>query len=375
MGKMALIIVFGSLVTGAMMFTQSKQAHMASTERQADYQEEVLATTIARSALDMAMAQVIQAGTNYDAAVGSINGFLDTGEPNPAGKMSGTMRDGSYEVTAHTINGQVFMVKAKGRHNGKEVEFKKYHRIPMLVAQDWSQLSFEVLKGASGFCHSFYVQRTIPIEYMPEEGSPTDSTSSYPRYGQVSDDGKWFVGEPEMLLPMDKHYELIGNPYVVNDIVLPPGSLINFVMGVSKRFHPRHRCPNRGTMYERFDASRYGFVNYALGVNSEDPEQMQEGDYAMIEQHNTKENTWRIAMEDWATKHKNPEEPRDIKANGYPATGRSAKWDNENNTFGGTGWTGKQDSRGYRQLSNAGAYPDFYDLMVEVNWVTCDGAC
>lgn len=371
MGKLALIVVFGALVVGGVIFSQSKEAHIASSEKQSEYQEEVLAGTIARSAMDMALAMVQQEGSNYDAAVGSLNGFLESGEPDPAGKLTGTIQNGTYQVSAHTVNGQVFMIKAKGMYNDKEVEIKEYHRIPMLVARNWSNLSFEVLKGASGFCHSFYIQRNIPIEFMPKDG---EINEKLPKYGEISEDGEWFVGEPEMLLPMDKHFTLIGKAYPVDDMVLPPGTMVNFVMGVSKRFTSRANCPNRGEMYDRFNANRYGFVNYALGVNSKDPTQMQEGDYAMIEQSSTKDNTWRISMEDWGTKFTNPEQPRDIKANGFPKAHNRAKWNREDKTYGGTGW-GNRDSRGYRELYDAGAYPDFYDLLVEVTWDTCDGPC
>lgn len=349
MGKALYIIVIGTFVAGSVLYIQSSSTKIATTDRQADYQERILAREIARSAKGMAHMRLQQAGANYNAALGSINGFSEGGAAKQTGLYTGAMNKGEYRIKATPIDGQNIKVETVGVYNGIEEKIVSYHRVEMLVVNEPSRLRAEFIDSMAGWCSAVFLQQYIPI-------SPGDSTGA--TTGVVSADGLWFEKYPEMVF--DSGHYRNGESVEPADIVLSTGTRMNFFIGVDKN------CSEEGEWVTEFNADDYDHIHYAMD-HEESVTSMLEGTYSMIELYHADDQTWRIAFEDqnfYSTQQYN-----DIKINGYG----DGYWDTEEGTWGGDGWD--DDADGYRLLGNHGGQPDYSDQVFEIALLPCGGPC
>lgn len=336
MGKALLIIVFGIFVAGGVMYSQSHDTNIASVNRQADYQKELLAREIARSAYGIAQLKLQKADT-YQQALASINGWGASGAVNSNGKTTGAYQGGSYEITAQPVDGQIIKVNTTGIYEDARETITSYYRVEMLVVSAPSTMTVEFLASEAGWCSAVFLQQYTPI-------SPGDSLGSL--FGTISADGKWFEKFPEMLFPSGNYRN--GTTTTPAHIVLQTGTRLNFFIGVDQD------CSSRDLWIPLYDPLLYDDTRYALQKES-NVHSMVEGPYAIIERFESTAQQWRIAFEDAPF---TDAQLQDVKLSGY-----GGSWDNENQTYGGTGWI---FTNGYRNLSNQYHKPGFWDQVIEV---------
>ncbi len=339
MGKAVLIILAGMMGAGMYMVAQTNDTSHATNTVQTSYQSKLLAREIARSAHDIASRKVQQA-PSYENALASINGRNHDGSVNMSGVMTGNYQGGTYEVRAQPIDGQILKINVIGEFNGIVETISSYYRVDMMVVQEPSQLTVEFDKSWAGYCSSVYLEQYIPL--------PPGADSSSAITGVVSDDGKWFIANPLMLF--DAGHNRDGLDTTPADLVLNTGTRLNFFIGVDTD------CSEEGIWHPTFDPADYDWIHRALESEG-DITDMKEGKYAMIEQHNSNGQIWRIAFEDLPSF--SDIQHADIKMNGY---GNS--WDEASQSYGGDGWT--MEASGYKELKNYGWKPDFSDQVIEV---------
>lgn len=345
MGKALYIIVIGTFVAGSVLYMQSSNTNIATTTRQASYQEKVLAREIARSANGVAHLKLQQAGADYDEAVGNINGFNNDGSPKTNGDFTGSMNDGTFRIRAIPLDGQNIKVETVGMFAGVEEKIVSYHRVDVLVVNEPSKLRAEFIDSMAGWCSAVYLQQFIPI-------SPGDSTGA--TTGVVSADGQWFEKYPEMIF--DSGHNRNGESVQPADLILDTGTRMNFFIGVDIG------CAHKGEWVDTFNPDDYDHIHYAMD-HEVSVTSMLEGTYSMIELHETDDQTWRIAFED--QNFYTEAQYNDIKLNGYG----NGFWDHDEGTWGGEGWDA--DLYGYRALGNHGNQPDYSDQVIEVELLSC----
>ena len=339
MGKAVLIILMGTMGAGMFMMLQTNDTSHATNTIQSSYQEKLLAREIARSAHGMAERKV-QESSSFENALASVNGRLPDGSLNSAGMMSGDYQGGSYEVKATPVDGQILRLDAKGEFNGIEETISSYYRVEMLVVNEPSTMTVEFIDSMAGYCSSVYLEQYIPM--------PPGADSSSAISGTVSDDGEWFISNPIMLFVSGHNRN--GLDTSPTDLTLAPDSRLNFFIGVDPD------CSEEGANHPVFNESAWDWIHYALETES-DVTEMTEGKYAMIEQHGSNAQRWRIAFED--LRNFSADQHADIKENGYGGV-----WIESLLSYLGLGWIMQPD--GYKNLENHGDKPDFSDQVIEV---------
>ncbi len=364
MGKGLMIIVFGAVLAGSILAYQQKQTALETTERQTDYEEEVLAREIARSAYNIARKLAQAAGDDMDLAIANINGRLQNGAPNYQGELTGIYQGGNYAAQAFSVDGQNVKIRATGWFGDAEHIINENYYMPMLTVRDSSKVTLEFLESMAGYCSAVFLQRFIPNK---GQGVPTlnkvDADGNPIEDGPVvlSDDEQYYIMSPEMILNSGHNREGDELRVTPDGIILAPETRVNFFIGVDKD------CSEQGIWEETYVESRYDWIHNALEEDTENLQDLQEGPYSMIEPHATDDQKWRIAFED--LRSFSVEQHEDIKANSY-----GGNWDSVLETYGGSGWT-ETDSNGYRKLRDYGWKPDFSDQVIQVSFNPCSGSC
>lgn len=349
MGKAIIVIILGTIVAGSIMYMQSSATRLETTTRQAVYQDEMLAREIARSAHGIARMKIQQANLNYDLAIANINGWNADGTVNFGGKLKGAFQGGQFEVFASPLDGQNIKLHTTGIYNDVKETITSYYRFEMLQVKDPSIMNIEFIDSMAGYCSAVYLQQFIPI-------SPGDSL--FATTGVVSDDGEWFIKDPDMIFTAG--HDRNGTNTTPSDVILTPGTQMNFFIGVDTN------CSEEGVWVDDYDPLVYDWIHQALQTDS-DISAMQETKYAMIEQHHANDQRWRIAFEDLTSF--SDVQHADIKLNSY-----GDDWDEAAQTYGGSGWL-VTDGMGYRALENTSAKPDFSDQVIQITLTPCEGSC
>jgi len=350
MGKGLLIVVVGAILGASVLSMQQRETALETTKRQTSYEEEVLAREIARSAYGVAYRLAQSAGNDLDLAISNVNGTLQDGSPDVDGEMVGDYQGGDFVVQAYTIDGQNVKIRATGHFGEAEHVINENYKIRLLTVKQESRMTIEFIESMAGYCSAVFLERYIPNK---GQGQPAGS--------QVTDDDRYFVLTPEMIFDSGHNRPVSESRTTPADIILQPGTRMNFFIGVDKN------CSQEGQWHDDYDEDRYDYVHHALEESFDEVEDLQEGEYSMIEQHETNDQKWRIAFED--LRNFSTAQHEDIKANGY-----GGSWNSSAQTYGGDGWT-SQDNLGYRQLQDYGSKPDFSDQVIEVTLNGCGGPC
>jgi hypothetical protein len=359
-----MIIVLGAILAGSMLSFQQQQTALDTTERQTDYQEEVLAREIARSAYELARKLAQSAGDDLSTAIANINGRTKTGAPDYEGTLTGVYQGGHYSAQGFTVDGQNIKIRATGWFGDAEHAINENYHVKMLVVKDSSRVTLEFLESMAGYCSAIFLQRFIPNK---GQGTPTlnkvDADGKPIKDGPVvmSDDDRYYIMSPEMILNSGHNREGDELRVTPDDIILAPQTRVNFFIGVDKD------CSEEGLWEASYSEARYDWIHNALEEDTENLEDLQEGPYSMIEPHKTDDQKWRIAFED--LRSFSIKQHEDIKANGY-----GGDWDAGLESYGGTGWT-ETDALGYKKLRDFGWKPDFSDQVIQVSFNPCSGTC
>jgi hypothetical protein len=364
MGKALLIIVLGGGIVLARQLLSNQETEMESRLDQADYDEEVLAREIARSAFNVSMGTARQHPNAIDAAVTAIHNLDGTEDA----IYEGEARGGHFRVHASTETGHSLRVTATGyfggyfneageyvqrNRAGQEVPAAVYtmsdqYRIRVLEVHEDGELDVSFLSSVAGYCSSVFVQEYFNGELV--------STRMVFAAGNNRDGAT----------PGSKFY-------------VRAGTQLSFFIGVdqncSMRPSNQSTCALRQhIMGYTYNASQYrpdgtrvqsgvgdwDYVHHALDIPTGAMERSTESIWALVEQHPDNRQLWRIAFEDihntaWnAPTNSNPRQSlQALKRQGY---------DLDNNGFG-EGWSNR-DALGYRQLVETNL--DLNDQVVQI---------
>jgi hypothetical protein len=364
MGKALLIIVLGGGIVLGRQLLSNQATEIESRQDQADYEEEVLAREIARSAFNVAMGTARQHPGAIDAAVTAIHGLDGTADSAYAGEANG----GEFRVRASTLTGHSLQVTATGyfggyfneagqyvkrNRAGREVPAASYtmsdnYRIQVLEVHEDGELDVSFLSSIAGYCSSVFVQEYFDGELVStrmvfaagnNRDGATPGSKFYVRAGtQLS----FFIG-------VDQNCSMRPS----NNSTC---ALRQHIMGYA--YNPaQYRADGTRTTSGVGD---WDYVHHALDIPVGAMERTTESIWALVEQHPDNRQLWRVAWEDiHNTSWNNPtsSNPRAslqaLKRQGYDTNGDGS----------GEGWIDR-DERGYRQLLETNL--DLNDQVVQI---------
>jgi len=371
MGKALLIMVLGSSLILAKQYFSNQNTERESRQDQVSYEEEVLAREIARSAFNFAMGMARENPNALDAAVTAIHSAdgVANGAAGADTMYAGTARGGQFRVEAVAQTGHTLRVTATGFYggsfntagryvkrlpNGREVPAATYtmsdsYRIRVLQVREDGELNTSFLSSVAGYCSAVFMQ-----EFRDEQLLSTRMvfTAGHNRDGAT---------------PTSRFY-------------VQAGTQLNFFIGVDQNCSTEPAssataCTIRTTMFNyTFNASQYNsdgvrrqssydyeYVHNALDVPVQALDRAEESPWALVEQHPSDRQRWRIAWEDiHTTSWNNPtgNDPRSslqaLKRQGYDT----------NNDGRGEGWA-TRDGNGYRRLIEGNL--DVNDQAIQVS--------
>lgn len=332
MGKALLIILLGAGLVMARQAYHNGIINNKTSAVQVEYEEQVLAREIARSAFNVAMGRVRSHGEGVDLGVEAVMGENGKG-------MSGKDRGGTFSARAYALSGHSVQVVSTGRFGDAEVTMHDSYRVPVLIARERSRLDVRFIESRAGYCSAVFMQKYLP------ETAPEDQP------------------EPQMIFTAGKGRDGSRNPI---STIVEAGTQLNFFIGVDKRCSMQTKktgCELREYLTEyEYDPDDFNHVHYALNIPVNDFTKATEAVWGMVEQAPGSRQRWRIGWEDQhKTKWDNPDS--DDPARSMQALKRYG--------YDGNGWTERWVPRwlpepGYRKLRNYGNRPDYSDQVIEV---------
>lgn len=330
MGKLAILLATASILGGSTLLFQYKQSSVQTDWRQAERQGQMVAREIARSGHNAVLSRTRQLQREYpddtlEETIARVNGTQ--------GYITGSYQGGSYEARVYLTSASTFAVESIGYYAINEHEIRSesdeagFLDDGILEVTEPSTLRVSFLESMAGYCSAIYLQRILP-DVAPEDQP-----------------------EPELIFTPGHNRD--GATTEPQDIVLDPGTTMNFIMAVDADFS----CEEEGNVIP-ITHGTFEYTRDALVSNVGTLDEMTEGKYAMIQENPNRPGVWRIAFEDLFF---SDEKLSDTKQNGYGST----TWDAANQTYGGNGWT-ETDSNGYWLLEDYGGKPDFSDQVIEV---------
>ncbi len=414
MGKVALLIVLAAGVAGATIMFSSQQTDIRSAKVQGEYEADVIAREIARSAFNSASADIHRFGTDIDAALTAF-GDAATGCANGKAvcvRRTGDMLDGTYIVEASYDGGNGVDIYAKGMFSynaGGDLveadhEINDSQSVGVLRVSEGGALRIQFVDSMAGYCSAVFLKRTLPG--VAEEDQPL----------------------PEMVYAPGKNRN--GARNVGLEVELEPGTQMNFAIGVDNNCGGNGTRPNSrpdlryggaGVLARTLDPntsnpdplygwkllgdamatyqfleSDWAWVHWALDASTVSLDDPSEGPWAMVETDPNNNQRWRIAFEDihdWnlASDHRDYHNPNKslwaTKKYGYDWSG---SYKTKGNDGAGNGWTDVVETRivaddpndplsayrvtdvagsdGFHDLRDTGSPADFSDqvIMVEI---------
>lgn len=345
MGKAALLIVLGLSLAGATVLLSSTDSRGAQADREAYYDETLLAREIARTGYNMAMSVLQRYGDNLHAGVAAVNGTTEG--------MRGQHQGGHFYARAFLLDGHTAGVISTGYFQRAHHTVGDQHQLRVLEVRQDSELSITFLNSWSDYCSAVFLEQIKP--WLPASQQPG----------------------PVLLFEANNRRDGLGT--TLNQ-VLEAGTQLNFFIAVDKNCTLRPSdVPSDREAYNSwlesyrenhvFDRSIYHHIHRALDVEVGRLEDMQESPWAMVEQHPSSNQRWRIAWEDqhvpgWLVDNDRESNLEILKEEGYD----------------GAGWVDliadgycepqpgcKTVPDGYRDLRQYSGRPDFSDQVIEIN--------
>ena len=129
MGKAALVIVFGTVLYVSVSQMSSKDTQDGVSEVKVEFQENTLASEIARSAFGMAERRARAVNGSADSVLTVLNGST--------GSTTGDYQGGTYEYSGSKRSDNLIAISAKGFFGGESHEIKRTMRINHIPSTSW----------------------------------------------------------------------------------------------------------------------------------------------------------------------------------------------------------------------------------------------
>ncbi len=338
MGKFVVLLATAAILGTGMALFQVDRSSVATDEKQAERQAQIIAREIARTGHNIMVSkarklQVENPDTPLEDIVEMINGEQGQG-------IDGEHGGGYYNARLILTSAATFAVESVGTFQLNEHEVTSVRSEESGFLADGtlevpspSILQLEFLESMAGYCSAIYVQRLVPSTV----GGVTIFTE----------------GTPELAFVPGNNRD--GDTTSPSDFILNPGERVNFILAVDADFN----CERRGQDIPITDPS-FNYTRNALDNDIDvETDDLQEGKYAMIQEKPGEPGVWRIAFEDL---YFSDSKLADVKENSYG--GR--RW--RRGTYGGSGWH-DTDSNGYWRLRDYGDRPDFSDQVIEIEFL------
>jgi hypothetical protein len=339
MGKFALWLTLAAVLGGGLMLFQSNMDNKGTEEGQAERQEMIVAREIARTGLSVVRSKAlsVEKGLRGDSSATAADLLAAVGYD----RNNRLIRDyegGTYEAWVETSGQRGYEAFAVGRFGDAEHTTFKSEFIedglletpddmptPDGGTTDQFELHAGFIDSMAGWCSAIYLEQWIPDdqrdgEYRREVDMVFDS-------GHNRDGTETQFAQP-----------------------LAAGTQMNFILAVDQD------CSSENQAGIAWNDGTFNHHHYALEIDAEDINNMQEGTYAMVEQYQGQTGKWRLRFED--QNFYTEEQYLDIKRNSYG----DSNW--SDGTWGGSGWS--FDGNGLSELRDYGSQPDYSD---QVFWI------
>ncbi len=407
MGKAALLFVLASSIGGATLLYTTQEADVQASAHQGEYEADVIAREIARTAFNTASADIHRYGTDIDQAIRAFGPEVSdcaTGK-NKCARRTGQMMGGTYVAEASYDGGNGVDVYVRGEFRYvtdrdtvvADHEINESQSVSVLRVSSGGFLRIQFIDSMAGYCSAIFLQRTLP-GVAPEE-QPLPEMVYAPGNGRN------------------------GQRNIGTEVYLEPGTQMNFAIGVSTNCSAPSRYPNlvwdksrktnKGGLSGQalldalaaydYRASDWNWTHWALDASTVSFSDPREGPWAMVETDPNNDQRWRIAFEDIHNWNLPPEHPDYHNPNkslwatkeyGYDWTG---SYKTKGNDGQGDGWTDTVNTvleaddecdplstyrvvdyvgrDGFHDLRDTGSPADFSDqvIMVEIVPQGADG--
>ena len=409
MGKYALLLVAGFSVAGAKLIFSTQETDVKASQGQSEYDADLIAREIARSAYNAAVADANLEGTDIPAALLAVGPAVVSETQTLANKCAGgvpvcyrregTMQGGRFRVEASVTGGNRVDVYARGQYDyttvqndrdkpnyGRQVRMPKVYEINEMRAVGVLQvarsglLSIQFIDSMAGYCSAIFLRRTLPG--VPAALQPA----------------------PEMVYAPGKKRN--GDRNTGFETELAPGTQMNFGIGIDTNCNsggsrPTSRPDLRMDAASRTRASQgpnalkalmdgyifaeadWANIHWALDAGSLQNGDPQEGPWAMVETDPANNQRWRISFEDihnwnllpsdpnynrprsslWATKRFGYDTNNDGRGDGWKDVERTEIRTNSDGSYTVVNVAGQD---GFHDLEDYGSWPDFSDQVIMV---------
>ena len=338
MGKFVILIATAAIFGTGLALFQVDRSSVATDAKQAERQSQIIAREIARTGHNILVSKVRKAQVTYpdtplEDIIAEINGNQGQG-------IEGEHGGGRYNAKLTLTSASTFSVESVGTFqlNDHEVASVRTAKAGFLAegtleVAEPSILKLTFLESMAGYCSAIYVQRLTPVT--------------------VAGVTTYTPGVPELAFVPGNNRD--GDSVSPADFILQPGQRVNFILAVDADFSCERRGDDIPVTDPSFNYTRNALEN-EIDVETED---LQEGEYAMIQEKPSEPGVWRIAFEDL---YFSSDKLTDIKQNSYGGS----RW--RRGTYGGHGWN-DTDSNGYWKLKDYGDRPDFSDQVIEIEFL------
>ena len=383
MGKALLFIIAAIGASSVQTLVQANSVQGRATVQQAAYENDVIATQIARAGYNVAYAMIYEAATPLQ-GVAAVNNLTNG--------LRGTYLGGEYRVTANMVGGTTVAIQSRGyyggtwqgeRYVGRHVAGRHFAPSSHFIGDDRQEIPFnpdpadarprrltaQFIMSNAGYCSAVFVQRYLQ----------NTAAASQPK--------------PEMMFEPGNTRNGAASAF---DLEVMPGTQLNFFIGVDQNCSMRPSGAESWTAAQRKShvdtfnqngrangaavtsyLAGFEYLHNALDVDVEDLANLRESPWAMIERRRNTNETWRIGWEDihntsWLTGTTPATSLRLTKERGYNGAG----W--QDRLVSGYLAPALEFTRnqpdGYRDLYDFGGSPDFEDQVIEVSFAPINNA-
>ncbi|GIV62628.1 MAG: hypothetical protein KatS3mg044_1494 [Rhodothermaceae bacterium] len=377
MGKLSIILAAATIVAASYIMVQNNTSKVQTDLKQSERQGQMVAREIARSGHNALLSKARKLQKDFpDLPLADIVAMVN-GEK---GYVTGTYQGGSYKASIYLTSASTFGVSSTGYYEVNEHEvYSEEEKIDGILGDGVlevpvpSTLEVTFLESMAGYCSAIYLQRMVPKGNNGHGNNEDGVDSSNPGGSKEGEDtdptvddeikngngkGAWDLLEPELIFAPGNNRDGAMANY---STIINPGERVNFILAVDADFN----CEKRNDTSVKIDDPMFEYTRDALVVATSDLTDLEEGQYAMIQENPYQPGVWRLAFEDLVFSKQKLD---DVKQNGYGTT----KWNNNKKTYGGSGWT-ETDSKGYWKLKDFGHMPDFSDQVIEIRMVPATG--
>ena len=338
MGKYALLLVAGFSVAGAKLLFTSQETDVKSSQGQSEYDADLIAREIARSAYNAAVADANLQGSDVPAALAAVGRLVVSAAQPDLDKCAngvatcyrreGSMQGGTYRVEASVTGGNGIDVYSRGRydyttvqdsvgrpHYGEQVrraktyEVNEMRSVRVLQVARSGLLSIQFIDSQAGYCSAIFLQRTPaggvpgPMEmvYVPGHNRNGDRNVGLERVLEPGVQMNFAIGVETGCAMQNKYFEpnnATWNATKGQYVNKNGGNRMYFLKDASGNMVVDSVGVQQFMASYTYKASDWNWIHWALDSGSLVNGDPQEAPWGMVETDPNDNQRWRISFED-----------------------------------------------------------------------------